>query len=310
MSKSEGVMMDVDVNDAANVERGSAAPSPEESALPDAPANPTPVAPSEEAIAAPVFVYALGRVEVRFPSLAIEKEFAQVTGQGESEGMTDREVTQAVLSDRSNRYLARQLCWVFLIEGLESYLLVPRDPADLDLLIDAVRAEPRRDDVDVVIGTLGPIAPAELCNGLAVPMIAFDQLYSFDRDTLIAAVPKPQSIPASREGKFRGAVGELFDQIMQMTDNAGGIDDHRALNYLAVRYPAIYTAAAEAYGRNASLSGVEVRPSRLAGARKIVDVIFAYTHRDTDVTEKHFVRVDVTEEFPFLVTKLSPYYER
>ena len=27
-------------------------------------------------------------------------------------------------------------------------------------------------------------------------------------------------------------------------------------------------------------------------------------------TEKFFVRVDVTEEFPFLVTKMSPYYDR
>jgi hypothetical protein len=32
-----------------------------------------------------------------------------------------------------------------------------------------------------------------------------------------------------------------------------------------------------------------------------------YTNRTADVTEKFFVRVDVTEEFPFLVTKLSPY---
>jgi hypothetical protein len=33
-------------------------------------------------------------------------------------------------------------------------------------------------------------------------------------------------------------------------------------------------------------------------------------NRLTDVPEKHFIRVDVTEEFPFLVTKLSPYYNR
>ncbi|WP_157537724.1 cyanobactin maturation protease PatG family protein [Kitasatospora azatica] len=39
-------------------------------------------------------------------------------------------------------------------------------------------------------------------------------------------------------------------------------------------------------------------------------VLFSFTDRHTDVTEKHFVRVDVTEEFPFLVTKLSPYYDR
>jgi hypothetical protein len=48
----------------------------------------------------------------------------------------------------------------------------------------------------------------------------------------------------------------------------------------------------------------------LSGTRKIVDVIFSYTNRTTDVVEKFFVRVDVTEEFPFLVTKLSPYYDR
>jgi hypothetical protein len=55
---------------------------------------------------------------------------------------------------------------------------------------------------------------------------------------------------------------------------------------------------------------VEVRPSRLSGARTVMDVVFSYTDRRTDVTDKYFVRVDVTEEFPFLVTKLSPFYER
>jgi hypothetical protein len=77
-----------------------------------------------------------------------------------------------------------------------------------------------------------------------------------------------------------------------------------------VRYPAIYARAAEAYGQNDSLTAVDVRPSRLSGIRKIVDVIFSYTDRQTDVTDKSFVRVDVTEEFPFLVTRLSPYYDR
>jgi hypothetical protein len=39
-------------------------------------------------------------------------------------------------------------------------------------------------------------------------------------------------------------------------------------------------------------------------------VIFSYTNRETDVTEKYFVRVDVSEEFPFLVTKMASYYDR
>jgi hypothetical protein len=52
-----------------------------------------------------------------------------------------------------------------------------------------------------------------------------------------------------------------------------------------------------------------VRPSRLSGTRTIVDVVFSYTDRKTDVTDKQFVHVDVTEEFPFLVTRLSPYID-
>ena len=49
---------------------------------------------------------------------------------------------------------------------------------------------------------------------------------------------------------------------------------------------------------------------RSVASARYLDVIFSYTNRYTDVTEKYFVRVDVTEEFPFLVTKLSPYYDR
>jgi len=46
------------------------------------------------------------------------------------------------------------------------------------------------------------------------------------------------------------------------------------------------------------------------GRRKIVDVIFSLVNRATDVIEKHCVKVDVSEEFPFLVRKMSPYYDR
>jgi hypothetical protein len=41
-----------------------------------------------------------------------------------------------------------------------------------------------------------------------------------------------------------------------------------------------------------------------------LEVVFSFTQRTTDVVSKQFVRVDVTEEFPFLVTRLSPYYDR
>ncbi len=257
--------------------------------------------------AMPSFVYAIGRIEARFPNLAAEKEFAQATGRADTAGKTDQQTFHAVLSKRENRYLLRQMCWVLTVEGMETYLLQPRDPADADMLVDAIRPESGAGDVDVVIGLRGGISPPEACNGLMIPMVFFDQIYSFDRTTLIKAIPRPEGLTAAQ---FGPAAEELFNRIMHVADNAGAADEHRALNYLAMRYPAIYAKAAEQFAGNCSLTGVEVRASRLSGSRNIVDAVFAYTNRSTDFTEKFFVRIDVTEEFPFLVTKLSPYYDR
>jgi len=311
MADEEGLMADGDASGQAIETVDEALVTSAETGSPPSPmgvAAASPVAPVPAP--APAFVYALGQVEPRFPSLAIEKEFAQAIGSRDSAGLTDRQTMRAAISDRQNRYLARSLCWVFIIEGLETYILVPRDPADLELLVDGYREEPRRDDLDCVIGVRSHIAPPEMCNGLALPVVAFDQLYSFDRDALIESIPKPDSVPDKDLGNFRTAAGELFDQLLQIADNAGAIDEHRALNYLTVRYPRIYAVTSEQLQRNFSFTGVEVSRSNLSGVRVILDVVFTYRHRETDVIEKQFTRVDVTEEFPFLVTKMSPYYNR
>lgn len=255
------------------------------------------------------YVYALGRVRPQFSGLSIEKEFAQALGTIDTAGMSDSAAFHAIISDRSNRYLARALCWVLAIEGLETYLLVPRDAADLDLLVEAVRPRPYEGDLDVVIGVHGPTAPPALCNGMQLPVVYFDQLYSFDRESLIREI-RVDSDDQEKQQAFEAVASDLFDRVLQLADNMGATDEHRALNYLAVRYPAIYLKYADMVGQNYGLSAVEVLSSRLSGARTIVDVIFSYSHRQTDVTERYFVRVDVTEEFPFLTTKLGHYYNR
>jgi hypothetical protein len=253
-------------------------------------------------------VYAIGRIEARFPTLALEREFAQAAARAEdTAGRTDRETLQHVLSE--NRYLARQMCWVLGIRDLDTYVLQPRDPADYQLLVEALRSAPRPTDVDVLIGTRGPIVPPEICGGLMAPMVVFDQIYSFDVDSLVQGVPRPDTIPEDQEEPFRSTAEELFYRIMQMTDNAGATDEHRALNYLAVRYDRIYAQTAEAHGRNLALTAVETRLAPLSGPRTLVRVIFSYTNRQTDVTEKYYCDVDTTHCFPFLVTKLSPFFE-
>lgn len=256
-------------------------------------------------------VYAPGRVDPRIPSLSLEKEIAQAIGRTETHGLTDRETLYKVLSKPENRYLVRQMCWVLSIGGMETYILRPHDAADFSLLVEAINpAIDPMNHIDVVIGARGPIAPPEMCNGLMVPIAMFDQIYSFDREAFIQAVPQPDRIPPAKESEFRKAVREVFDRIMQMADNAGATDEHRALNYLALRYPEIYATTAEHHMQNFALTAIDINPSPLSGVRKIVEAIFSYTNRRTDFTEKFFVRVDVTEEFPFLVTKLSHYYDR
>lgn len=255
---------------------------------------------------AAAFVYAIGTIEARFPSLAIEKELVQAARETETARLTDREVLHAVLARKENRYLARQMCWVLSIEGLETYVLQPRSEAERDQLIEAIRPTAGLDR-DVVIGALGPIAPAHVCNGLEVPIVACDRIYSFPIEDFLGAIPRPQQLEV--EG-FDDAARELFTRILQMTDNVGQLDEHRALNYVALRYPAIYAKAVEMYAADAGLSGVEVRDSRLAANRRVVNVIFSYVHRKTDVVERFFTRVDVTEQWPFLVSKLQPFFDR
>ena len=191
----------------------------------------------------------------------------------------------------------------FTFEEVETYLLVPREAADLDLLVGALRPTLRPTDLDVIVGLRGP---TRTCNDLMLPTVIFDQLYSFDFDTFVKSLPRPEKIPAQN---FVSAAEGLFMRVMRLADNVGNADEHRALNYLALRYPAIYAMTAEAYGRNFSFNGFEIRYSRRSSVRKIVEVIFSYTNRQTDITEKYVVRVDIAEEFPFLVTKPAPFYE-
>jgi hypothetical protein len=192
------------------------------------------------------------------------------------------------------------------VQGLETYLVLPRDPADLDRLIAAIEPQDEA-QLCTLIGLRGPLAPPEYCNGLSIPILVFDQIYTFSRKALLESIPRPDD--ASGE-QFDAAAGELFDRLIQITDNAGASDKDRALNYLSVRYPAIYANAGQQFDRDFSLTSVETRESALSGVRNIVEVIFSFTNRSTDFIEKYFVRVDVTEGFPFLVTKLSPYYDR
>lgn len=253
----------------------------------------------------PNYIYALGSIRINFPNVTIEKEYRQVLKEERTETFTDAQVLYQVL--KNNRYLSREVCWILNIEGIDLYILVPRDPMDLDQLVESINRQDREPiDTQVVIGERGSIAPIELC-GLELPILLFDKIYSFKRKELIEEIPKPGGVD---EKQFRISSDDLFYRIQQMADNVGSSDEHRALNYLAVRYPQIYVHARQMYNDDYSLESIETATSRLSGTRKLIDVISIYQNRKTSAIERYYVRVDVTGKYPFLQNPLTRYFER
>lgn len=259
----------------------------------------------------PSFVYAIGKIGFRFPNKSLEMELYQAIGQtpqGENKGLSKHEIDFKILTDPNYRYITRQLCWTLSIENLETYVLLPRDPLDIDQLAQALRPNPDVGDIDVLIGTLGPVSPPELCNGLMLPTVMVDQVYSFDRDELLKAIPRKNGVD---EKQFKKTSSEMFNKIIQIADNAGSTDDHRALNYLAVRYDEIYNTTQRMQDDNYTLKRIEVHPSRLSGSRKVVNVVFTYeNYVNRSAARQFFIRVDVTEEFPFLISPMQEGFER
>jgi hypothetical protein len=248
------------------------------------------------------FVYAIGKIDPRPPKLAVEKEFAQVSKRADTAGLTDRQVLQRVLSDPSNLYLAQQYCWVMTIFGQQAYIIVPTQPWHLERLLESLRPEPNAGSLDAVIGVRGQPAPSDMCNGLTLPIVLPQQIYSFDRESLLKSIPRP-SDSAGKE--FDAMSAELVERILGTTDNLGADDGHRALNYLALRDPAVYARAAECLQRDMALTEITTRPWRLSATRRIVEVDFKFTQRKNEFVETYRTRVDVDEIFPFLVSPMT-----
>ncbi|HSY00472.1 MAG TPA: hypothetical protein VLG91_24275 [Streptomyces sp.] len=256
----------------------------------------------------PGYVYVLGRVRAVFPDLSVQHEFSQVASADGIRDATDADALHRVLSAPENRYLARQMCYVLSVQGLDTYVLEPVDPMGLDDLVAALRPVRDSRDLAVVVGTLGPVLPPGACQGLSVPVVHVEKIWAFDSRELIEAIDRPDD--TSRK-EFERTAREVLDRVLQLNNNAGLDPTHRALNYLTVREQEIYRKTSDMRAEGYTLSGVEAGPSRLSvGSQSVVTVVLSYTHRQTNVTEKLFVRVGLAGLFPYRVTPVQRYYDR
>lgn len=251
----------------------------------------------------PGYVYAIGRINARFPSIDIEKELAQVVRGTETVNLTDREVLHQVLSQPENAYIAREMCWVFSVGGVEAFTVVPKSGIELAELIGSLALGSQPGATNVLIGTRSPMSlPASACGGLSLPTVLASKIYSFSVDEFVKALPLDKGQVAAGQ--------DLLNRITHLIDNVGDLDEHRAVNYLAMRYPAIYSLVIENYARDQSLQGVGISPVSTRSQRRLVDVTLRFVSRKTDVRELYAARVDVTGMFPFMVTALRPVFEK
>jgi hypothetical protein len=150
------------------------------------------------------------------------------------------------------------------------------------------------------VRTLPP--PPSACAGLTLPGVVASKIYSFNIDDLVKALPlEAVQIQAGKE---------LLERITHLIDNVGDVDEHRAVNYLALRYPGMYSLVVENFGRDFSLQGMSVRRVQTRSSRQLVDVQLTFVSRKTDVREHYAVRVDVTGIFPFLVSPLHAVFDK
>jgi hypothetical protein len=247
------------------------------------------------------FVYALGRIEARFPTLGLEREYRQ-RERALGDAPDDRLARLCAVLQK-NPHLAAQACYVFAIGGSPAYILAPAGNYLRGELFEALAAGESQDAYAVAVGRLGPMAPPQACGGVLAPVVLVDQLYTFrlaDWQAVLArSVAKALEERGIPEDRFGETAAALFRRIVQSTENVGATDVHRALNYLLMQHPGIFLVAAEKHERHL-LDRIETRLVQGVSGRKQVAVILGFVERSTGIPERWFTRVDVTEEWPFV----------
>lgn len=251
------------------------------------------------------FIFSIGSLSLRFPSVAIENEFRQRERMTVARGtkLPESVIKRSILVLRENEHLARNICIVQSITGIPAYIVLPATAHVLDQLLSAL--EKSSDAVwTLLIGRSGGMAPPTACNGILAPYLICDTVYVFTLDELLENLSKiVTAIVTTRKWSketFKKTSEEVFRQIVNIPDNLGANDGHRALNYFATQHPGPYIAVMERTG-HALLHRIDTLVSDGPAGQILVTIVMNFVDRMTGVPERLATTIDVTEEWPFVV---------
>jgi len=266
---------------------------------------PLPANPPVAVVSPHRFVYAVGRLRAEFPDDGVAHEFAQLTGV-DSRALVQAGDLKEALARPESRYLAYHICWVFGGPGGGDVCTVhPRDSHDIDELLDLLGGDD--DDVEALVGAPASPALVSACTAPGLAAVTPDQVLRFTMDEFVAALPAPDAGEGAAD-RYRQVVRDLFAQLTQRAGNLGTSDEHRALNFLALRYPPLYQLAFRVVGEGKALVGVDPRHAT-AGGRRVVSVRLVFRDHRSHLVERYHCTVDVTDLFPFLTSSLSQTFD-
>jgi hypothetical protein len=272
-------------------------------------------------VSAPVF--AVGLLTTQFSSVGAEKQFAQLAAEI-SPGLVEAKVLREVLSVPENRFLGRYMCWNFTtLQHVDAFTVVPREEAEVARLVELLPSSDSDEEVHVVVGRSVPPGTIDApCAESGLPTVIADQLLAFTLDEFAEALPDPGGKADAKAGatarrrekpaaggsgsreQFEAVVRQVFNRLTRRADNRGISDEHRAINYVAVQYPQLYHAVAQANAEGKMLVDIVARHTH-SPARRLVSLEIILRHQRTDIAERYQCVVDVTDTFPFLATRLQ-----
>lgn len=268
------------------------------------------------------FAFAIGNLQPIFSSNSIQNEFSYACQQANVSPVASSSYYE-ILSQAENFYIAKEMCWLMQISGIDSYIVHPKTDAVLYDFIDSLNpAYLGNRTFDVIIGTRGPVASPQACNGLQLPVVSCELSYHFTFDMFVTAMRDaiaPGFKLQDEDDSLAIRVQEMLEFMLDKvnSEGEGATDSSRVINYLTIRVQQIYEMALSMH-MNVSPDGAEnpyflnsisVQPSRVNGNRNIQDVIFEYVNNYNSQSQWRYLRVDISGKYPFLVTaQLEPYY--
>ncbi|MDN3611526.1 hypothetical protein ACFFUP_12965 [Vibrio ostreicida] len=260
------------------------------------------------------YVYVVGDINAHFPNLSVEKEYYQACVLSGVDASRLKEVNDDValarlnqeptlneilyqgLSQSQNSYVAREMNWLFCnVDNNELYTLITDSD---DSLLQFVAALGLKDEQVILQGEVQQDGRVLVSNLIPVN-----------------STPVNKSQIANAENQHKK---ELVDEIRSLNANDGMRNDERALNYTLYNNQSVYKESfqlcykANSGGPNPNgyqLVNVEIDTS-WNGDRLVSKLIFNYQGINTGAKQSWYTTVDVTGEYPFLLTEWKRFLPR